>query len=73
MEFLSRAYRRQIFEGKLSLCRLWVLADKLGVRELQNLVISQFSNRYTCCHDFVDKETAVLSMDWIYFGLVRII
>ena len=62
MEFLNWAYRRQIFEDKLSpkwieLCQLWVLADKLGVRELQNFVITQCGNRYTRCHDFVDKET----------------
>ena len=32
-------------------------SENCRVRGLQNLVISQISNRYTCCHDFVDKET----------------
>ncbi|OCL14234.1 hypothetical protein AOQ84DRAFT_222179 [Glonium stellatum] len=60
-EFLNWAYRGQIFEGMLSpkwidLCRLWVLADKLGARELQNLVVIQCGNKYIRFGNFVDKE-----------------
>jgi hypothetical protein len=67
MEFLNWAYRGQILDDKFSpkwieLCRLWVLADKLGVRELQNLVITHCGHKYILNHDFVDKE----AVEYVY-------
>lgn len=60
-EFLAWAYCGEVFKGQSSvawiqLCRLWVLADKLGAPKLQNLVIEHCNKRYDLDSGLVDRS-----------------